>query len=84
MELLIAFSNLVLLLVLLGLQFNFNKKLFKMLKENNSSKYFEDSNLISKINDEDIEFSQENPLDLPKNVKVEVEGGDVLSPYEIN
>lgn len=84
MELLIILLNTVLLLTFILLQFKVNKSLFKILKKEEFQKPAEGPNTISQTDDEFVEFSQGNPLDLPKDVKIEIEGGDALSPYEMN
>lgn len=39
----------------------------------------ESKNEIMETND-DVEFSENNPIDLPKDVKFEIEGGDTFAP----
>ena len=37
-------------------------------------------NKITRAKEEEIEFTEDNPLDLPKDVKFEIEGGDAILP----
>lgn len=37
-------------------------------------------NQISKQKEEGIAFDEGNPLDIPKDIKIEIEGGDSLNP----
>lgn len=45
-------------------------------------KFIESPNGIPMPDPNIIEMTEENPLDLPKDVKVEVEGGDSFAPLE--
>jgi hypothetical protein len=41
-------------------------------------------NEAAKKDDEGVEFSEGSPLDLSKDIKIEVEGGDTTTPPEFN
>ena len=43
-----------------------------------------DPNAITEEINTDIEFSEDNPIELPKDVKFEVEGGDTIIPPGYN
>ena len=41
-------------------------------------------NTATKVDEDTIELTEENPLDLPKGVKLQVEGGDTVTPFNMN
>lgn len=40
----------------------------------------EEKNQIPEQDPNEIEFSEDNPMSLPKNIKIEIEGGDSIAP----
>ena len=56
------------------------KKLSSLVKENPSPKVIVSPNKIDEDSSNEIEFNEERPFTIPPDVKVEVEGGDTVTP----
>lgn len=63
-----------------------NEEAVKLIKDLTKQPSIEPSprsapNTITKADENVIAFEEGNPLDLPKNIKFQVEGGDTFVPY---
>jgi hypothetical protein len=61
---------------------NFIKQSVEILKNTSSSsqKINNEKNQIGEKDSDEVEFSEDNPLSLPSNVKYEIEGGETIAP----
>jgi hypothetical protein len=62
-----------------------NREILAQLEEKKGQpKYIRSPNKLETVNPDLVQFDENNPMAIPKNVKFEIEGGNVNSPYELN